>query len=495
MSLVGLDMNATRARAVTGPALHKVALLRLEGEQVELPLAVSLEEKQLRVGKAGLALVRARPHLACLDFLPFLGAGRVWTGGVHRLDADRAVEVTLAALARLLGRSAGIGCVLPAYLEDDQRVQLYRLAERARLPLLASLPAPVAAALGASLPGEEEGLVLVVDVDGHAMTWSIVERLGGRLRLRLVQPATHLARGLWLRRLLDGAAARCVRQSRRDPRDSAITEQSLYEQLAAAISLGEPRLAQLHIQGTGWFFHLMLHPDEMAGFVAPLLRQTLAELDAILVALDALGSLAGVVVTHAAAGLPGLVALLQARLQLRQDHAPLPDENTDYGESLLRVIRTVGPLCVLPVDTPACVAHELAVRVHQGDFPPGHLDSIALSGQGAPTEDAGPPRLSFRGQDHVLSQHAFLLGRDPACDLVFESELYPHVSGQHCEIVFDQRSYVLRDRSRHGTLVNDRPVQQTALHSGDWIRLGPRGPVLRFLGESLRRSPARREER
>lgn len=495
MSLVGLDLNASRARAVTGPALQKVALLRLEGEQIELPLALSLEEKQPRVGHAGLALTRARPHLACLDFLPYLGAGRIWTGGVHRLDADRAVELVLASLARLLGRSAGISCILPAYLEEAQRVQFYRLAERAGLPLQSSLPAPVAAVLGSSLPDGEEGLILVVDVDGHALTWSIVERAAGKLRLRLVQPAPHLARGQWLRKLLDGAAGRCVRQSRRDPRDSAITEQALYEQLLATLSQGEPRLAQFHLQGAGWYFHLMLHPDELAGFAAPLLRQSLAELDAILVALDALGTLAGVVVTHAAAGLPGLLSLLQARLHLREQAAPTPDDDSDYGESLLRVIRTAGPLQTLTIDTPACVAHELAVRVHQGDFPRGHLETIALSGSGTPPADNGPPRLSFRGQDHVLSSHAFLLGRDPACDLVFESELYPHVSGQHCEIVFDQRAYVLRDRSRHGTLLNDRPVQQAALHSGDWIRLGPRGPVLRFLGEALRRSAARREER
>ena len=65
------------------------------------------------------------------------------------------------------------------------------------------------------------------------------------------------------------------------------------------------------------------------------------------------------------------------------------------------------------------------------------------------------------------------------------SALYPSVSGRHCEIVFDRRVYTLRDRSRHGTLVNDRPVnQQVVLRSGDWIQLGPGGPVLRFLGQA-----------
>jgi pSer/pThr/pTyr-binding forkhead associated (FHA) protein len=103
------------------------------------------------------------------------------------------------------------------------------------------------------------------------------------------------------------------------------------------------------------------------------------------------------------------------------------------------------------------------------------------------TRDIGPPRLQFRGEERVLSKTSFVLGRDPACDMVFESELYPHVSARHCEIVFDRRHYLLYDRSRHGTMLNDRPVdKQAPLHSGDRIQLGPRGPVLRFLGEPSR---------
>jgi pSer/pThr/pTyr-binding forkhead associated (FHA) protein len=118
-------------------------------------------------------------------------------------------------------------------------------------------------------------------------------------------------------------------------------------------------------------------------------------------------------------------------------------------------------------------------------LPRGHLDELAFAGPGgAPPPDPGPPRLHFRGAEHPVSGPAFVLGRDPACDLVFESDLYPHVSARHCEIVFDRRHFTLLDRSRHGTMLNDRPVnQQAPLHSGDWIRLGPRGPVLRFLGQ------------
>jgi pSer/pThr/pTyr-binding forkhead associated (FHA) protein len=93
--------------------------------------------------------------------------------------------------------------------------------------------------------------------------------------------------------------------------------------------------------------------------------------------------------------------------------------------------------------------------------------------------------LQFRNQDYLLRGRPFLLGRHAECDLVFDSDQYPTVSGRHCEIVYERRSFVLRDRSRHGTLVNERPViSEMVLQAGDWIRLGPGGPLLRFLGRA-----------
>ena len=99
--------------------------------------------------------------------------------------------------------------------------------------------------------------------------------------------------------------------------------------------------------------------------------------------------------------------------------------------------------------------------------------------------DAGPARVQFRNQEYLLRNRPFFMGRHAECDLVFDSELYPTVSGRHCEIVYERRTYVLRDHSRNGTLVNERPViGELVLQAGDWIRLGPDGPLLRFLGQT-----------
>jgi pSer/pThr/pTyr-binding forkhead associated (FHA) protein len=126
----------------------------------------------------------------------------------------------------------------------------------------------------------------------------------------------------------------------------------------------------------------------------------------------------------------------------------------------------------------------LASLWQDGDLAGGHLEVAPL----LPPQpvDSGPARLHFRGQDFILPADSFILGHHLGCDLVLDSDRYPAVSSRHCEILYDRRAYLLRDRSHYGTWVNDHPVkQQVSLRPGDWICLGPAtdGPALRFLGQ------------
>jgi hypothetical protein len=239
MTLIGLDLNATRARAIQGqqPGSGPQAPLGLllDGNERELPLALSLEERQPRVGRAGAGLCRRSPHLACLDFLPYLGDDRIWKNGRHRLDAAAALALVCEHLQRRLGRAEGITLALPAYFSAAQAALLANLAGRARWRLLGSVPAPMAVALAAHEYLPWLGLAVVVDLDGHALTMSAVTVRDDVVRAPHTHLAPHLARGVWLGRLLDGAALRCVRLSRRDPRESAETEQALFDQLAALL--------------------------------------------------------------------------------------------------------------------------------------------------------------------------------------------------------------------------------------------------------------------
>jgi hypothetical protein len=490
MTVIGLDLNATRARAVQGPTSQLPAVLPLVGSQRELPLAISLEERQPLVGRPGAALCRKLPHLACVDFLPWLGDGRQWIAGWHRLDATRALGLVFEHLARICTRTEGAALAIPGYLTREQAALISPLADKARWRALGVSPMPVLAALAAQEDLPWSGLVVVVDVDGHALNWSAVGINNDHARLLQTHLAPALNLSIWLVRLLNGVAQRCIRVSRRDPRASAEGEQDLYDQLARLLGVfHEDEPVSLTVQTPHWYQHLTFNPAELVEWCRPLVVHAVAETSAFLAGLAAAGPIGAVLLTDAAGRLPGLAAALEGLLQQQTQPVEPPRDDTDFGEDLLGAVEVRAThLRLLDADAMARAAHELALRIHRGELPRGFHDDLPLAA-GKGQDDQGPARLHFRGKDYLLSGELFTLGRDPDSSLVFESELYPTVSARHCEIVFDRHVYCLRDRSRHGTLVNDCVVtQQVVLHSGDWIRLGPSGPVLRFLGASSGRA-------
>src|SRR5438105_9532450 len=127
--LAGFDLNATRVRAVHGPIQLEPRVLPLDEDRDELPMVLSLENRRPVVGRAGAALCRQSPHLACSDFLAYLGEGRQWAIGRHRFDAARAMELVLEHLQPLFAAAGGIVLTVPAYLTRAQVTLLTPLAE------------------------------------------------------------------------------------------------------------------------------------------------------------------------------------------------------------------------------------------------------------------------------------------------------------------------------------------------------------------------------
>jgi hypothetical protein len=411
MTLVGLDLDATRARAVAGPAPSAATVLRLGEPHGELPLAISLEGRQPQVGRAALGLCRRLPDCACLDFLPHLGGPRRWIAGRHRLDAAGALGLTFEQLTRGFGKVQGVMAALPAYLAEDQVGLLTQRAEKARWRLLGTVPAPLAAVRAAHEHLPWAGLVLVLDVDGHALTWSAVAVRDDSARLAASRAAPHLARGAWLGRLMAGVAHRCIRQSRRDPCESAEAEQNLYDQLAQLLDAppaGEER-ADVVLQAGPWYQRLSFQGAELAALCQPLVRQALAGLDNLLQSLAHRSPVGAVVLTAAAAHLPGLAEALQSAGEqppavgqtfpspsTRQTgmSAPPPADD-DFGEGLLQEedAGITGHVHVLGPDAVARAAHELAVFVHRGDLPASRLEAVPLPAArgGPPVTDPGSP--------------------------------------------------------------------------------------------------------
>lgn len=479
-NLIGFDVNACRIRAVNNTGESPQPLSFDEGK-CELPMAVSLEGRRPQAGWPGVRLCRTAPHLACLNFLPSLGESRQWSAGRHRLDAVQAAWLVLERLTSSFKQAEGTVLAAPAYLSDTQLSILTALFEKSRLHVLGTVASPLAVALATYAEHPWAGPAFVLDADQHGLTVAVVSVEGHQARLLDAQVLPDLSLRAWKERLLNAIADHCIRQSRRDLRDSASAEQSVYEQLDDLLDVSQRgQMMELLVQAGSWYQNLILQPEDLASFCAPLVRQAVIALRSLRVALDSVQPSNMVLLSASAGRLPGLAGALEAEVEEAMGNCG--EEEEDFGEGLLEEgCGWAAGIHVLGHDAAAQAALNLAARIRRGDLPGGHLDVAPLPAQ--QPLDAGPARLHFRGQDHLLGSLCFSLGRQMDCELVFDSEEYPSVSARHCEIVYDRRTYFLRDWSRNGTLVNDRPVeQQVTLRPGDWIRLGPGGPLLRFLG-------------
>jgi hypothetical protein len=371
-TLAGVEINATRARAVHGPAQVLPRVLPLAGSADELPMVVSLQGRQAEVGRAGSAICRLLPHLTCSDFLAHLGEPREWTAGRHRLDAAKALTLVFELLQRSLGQAKGIVLAVPAYLTRAQVLLLPSLAEKAGLPLLGTVQTPLVSALAAYRLEPWSGVALVLDIDDHAFTAGTVVANDHQLTTDAAQSWSHLNLRAWKGRLIDTVADRCIRQSRRDPRDTPAAEQALYERIDDALDAciqGKP--VEFLMQTARWYQHLLMRPEEIAACCDRLVRQVLQAIQEMLTTKAAGQAPRIVLVSWAAGRLPGLLAALGG---IFPQPALEAEASEDFGEDLLQERRESARVLVQAADATAQAAHELAARFECGELSRGHLD-------------------------------------------------------------------------------------------------------------------------
>ena len=254
------------------------------------------------------------------------------------------------------------------------------------------------------------------------------------------------------------------------------------------------------MQTATWYQNLLMQPEQVVNICAGLTRQFLQEFAAVWsrlgqeernLSLPAFSdkSKAIVLATHMVGRLPGLIPALRTfvdkqRSSLQPILAAGEGDNEDFGDNLMgQAPQESGSVLVLGPDAPARAVHALGPFFKSGESAASHLELTAPLPRFTSVE-IGPARLTHQGHDFLLSERNFYLGCHES-QLLVDEPAHPGSSARQCEVVFDQRSYVLFNRSREVTLVNDYPVAgSVALHPGDWIRLGFDGPLVRFLGQA-----------
>jgi ABC transport system ATP-binding/permease protein len=83
----------------------------------------------------------------------------------------------------------------------------------------------------------------------------------------------------------------------------------------------------------------------------------------------------------------------------------------------------------------------------------------------------------------IVTESVIRLGRDPGCEVPFDPQIFPSVSGMHAKIEKTESGFVITHLSRSNrTLVNDQPISGTVpVAVGDRIRLGFTGPIIDVL--------------
>ena len=370
----GLDLNATRLRGVDGSPTSTPQPLVLEAAAGgPLPLALNLEGRRPEVGLAGFRICRRLPHLACLGFVQHVAGERRWSVGRHNMDADQALAVAFKQVKPALADVAAAALAVPSYLTREQNSRVLALAKQAKLPIRGWVSAPLALVATAWGVDPWFGPALVLDVDDHALTWAAVTvdepPAPRQARLLALQTAPGLGLRVWKETLLNGLADRCVRQSRRDPREFADTEQAAWEQFDSAMEkCRQAKFVDLVVQTERYYQDIVLQPEEFEGFCGGLVKQALAGVDELLEAAKIEQPPSFVLATAAAARLPGLLNTL-----------------TDASPARTHLV-------TLAADAVSQAALDLAIRWEDKTLPAGPIDRvIPLRKSGKPLARSAKP--------------------------------------------------------------------------------------------------------
>jgi hypothetical protein len=378
---LGIDLNAGRVRAAHGRA-GRNKLFPLNDPHTDLLLAISMDRRLPEVGRSAMGISRKLPHALCSVYLPQLGQAQEWKNGRHSLTADVALAHVLENLRSRCHGHDGLGLAVPSYLNLAQVNRLLGLTELAHLKVRGSATTPLALAAERAthfLHGQPSDVtetprtgrsitptsILIVDADEHALSATVIRISEEDVRTIATATYPRLGVRVWRERLLDALSDRCVRQCRRDPRDNADTEQSLFDQIEDSIDRARTgQKVALSVRSTHWYQDLILAPTDLDAFASALCRQAAEEIRGLIGTLNDIEPPRAAWLTHDAGRLPGLAAVLHQNMSERTN------------------VRVLHP------EATAAAAANLLDRWSTGELPRTHLDTtIPLP----PRQDARQP--------------------------------------------------------------------------------------------------------
>jgi hypothetical protein len=361
---LGVDLNATRIRAMSTETGRPPRAVLLDDPHPDLPVAVGLERDVPEVGRAAWGIARRLPHLTCFDFLSGLGLPREWRAARQSFTAGELLALVFDRFRAACPRPDHLTLVLPPYLSSAKVSAVANLLAKVEMPVRGSAVLPLA--LLATTDGRPP-LTMIVDADDHALTGTLVHCEANQARLLGTTVQPRLNQRVWKDRILNALADRCVRTCRRDPRDSAAAEQTLYDQIDDALDrVRQGQKVTLNIRSTHWYQDMIQQTDDFDGYCTALVKQAVAAL--LELAQTGPEPPQAVWLTHDAARLPGLIAAL--------------NDNTAERTGL----------AVLPPDAGARAAVTLAARWVRDELPRTHLDAVIL----LPENSGREPRAARR---------------------------------------------------------------------------------------------------
>jgi molecular chaperone DnaK (HSP70) len=271
--------------------------------------------------------------------------------------------------------------VVPAYLTRDQVQHVIAVGQSFQIPILGVLSRCMAAGMQSYLDSPWHHLSVVVDVDDHALTCSVIRAVDLEMVLLASRSESGLGLRHWKEKLLARIADLSVRTNRRDPRESPEADQMLFGQLDAVLSASsQNRPATIQLKALGWHQNLAVPAAESAR-ACQVLAQRAGHLvqEQLRLAESHLG-LGSVFLTAGAARLPGLIAAIYQGCESKVPVSCLPPQASAWG------------------------AHDLACRIETGEVAPWHFErTVPLP----PLAAEVPPTLPFQSTRRQIVSESY----------------------------------------------------------------------------------------